>query len=125
MSTGEILKEFKNSIISFLDELIDQFPYEGELIVSRVFINDQHPIKSIMDTFNWELNRNEGIIKHMIKERNECYFTENNILNIEQEKFNRFKQLWYSNSLDKEDKIVVWKWIDSFVYLAEKYSKSI
>lgn len=125
MSTGEILKEFKNSIISFLDELIDQFPYEGELIVSRVFINDQHPIKNIMDTFNWELNRNEGIIKHMIKERNEGYFTENNILNIEQDKFNRFKQLWYSNNLDKEDKIVVWKWIDSFVYLAEKYSKSI
>ncbi len=125
MSTEEILKEFKNSLISFIDELIDQFPYEGEIVITRVLINDQMSIKNVMDIFNFQLNRNEGKIKNMIKERNESYFTDNNLFNIEQEKLNRFKQLWYSNNLDEEDKIVVWKWVDSFVYFAEKYSKSI
>ena len=37
MSEIEILCEFLNGLISFFDELIDQFPTEGDLVIFRIF----------------------------------------------------------------------------------------
>ena len=47
-----ILKEFKKNLISFFDELIDQFPSEGDLIVIRIYFNDQVDIKEILELFD-------------------------------------------------------------------------
>ena len=33
--------KFRDHIIDFLDELIEQFPEEAEIIISRIFIKDQ------------------------------------------------------------------------------------
>ena len=44
MSQLEILNEFKTQLIVFLDELVAQFPTEGDLIVVRLFIANQLPI---------------------------------------------------------------------------------
>ena len=41
MSELHVLQEFKNGLISFVDELIDQFPKEGDLIMIRIFLKDQ------------------------------------------------------------------------------------
>ena len=34
-----------------------------------------------------------------------------------------FKKLWRSGVLDNDDKDIIWKCVDSFVYLADKYNK--
>ncbi len=44
-----ILKDFKKNLTAFIDELIVQFPSEEELIVLRIFFNDQVDIKKIME----------------------------------------------------------------------------
>jgi len=41
MSEIETLIEFKKQLINFFDELISQFPIEGDLVVMRLFITTQ------------------------------------------------------------------------------------
>lgn len=121
MSTEEILKEFKKTLISFFDELIEQFPSEGSLIFLRIYLNDQICIKEVMDNFIVKINKNNEELLNIIENRNDIYFLENNVFEINKQTFNKLKKIWCTG-LDKEDKNLIWKWIDSFVYFAKKYS---
>ncbi len=58
----------------------------------------------------------------MITERDEVFFLEHDIFDtISKQKSGHFKKLWSSGQLDKDDKQIMWKWLDTFVYLANKY----
>ncbi len=125
MSETLILQEFKNNLITFFDELIDQFPTEADLVIIRIFLKDQIPIDEVINIFINTINKDGQRFKKMIKDRNENFFLESNIFDsISKTKVVHFKKLWRSNSLDDDDKKIIWKWIDSFVYLGEKYVKS-
>lgn len=124
MSKIEILNEFKNNLITFFDELIDQFPLEGDLVIVRIFLKDQIPIEDIILIFINNITKDDYKFKKMIKERNEVFFLESNVFDtISKTKSMHFKRLWRSESLDEDDKKIIWKWIDSFVYLSDKYIK--
>ena len=126
MSEIEILTEFKTHLISFFDELIGQFPEEGDLVVVRLFLANQIPIQSVMDVFNHKINTNDQELRKMVKDRNEVFFLEHNIFdNLNKDKIVHFKRLWRSGRLDEQDKKVIWNWIDAFVYLGDKYTKVI
>ena len=125
MSATEISNQFKNALISFLDELIVQFPSEGDLVIFRIFLKDQIPIETILIYFTQKILP----LKSMVKDRNEDFFLNHCRLfemgdNQQKDKINRFKRLWRSESLDDDDKRVVWEWFDSFIFLSEKYQKS-
>ena len=113
--------DFKFSLVGFLDELIQQFPEEGDLIVLRIFLNDQVPIEEIMKIFCEKCLP----LKENIKRRDQNFFLTNNVLfeKIDQNKVNHFKKIWLSPKLDSEDKDVIWAWYDTFISLAEKYQK--
>jgi hypothetical protein len=126
MSEIEVLTEFKTQLILFFDELISQFPGEGDLVVIRLFFSNQIPIQNIVNIFNHKINTNDQELKKMVKERNEAFFLEHNIFDsLGKEKVIHFKKLWRSERLDKEDKEVIWKWIDAFIFLGEKHSKIV
>jgi len=73
-----------------------------------------------------KINTNNQELKKMIKDRNEVFFLEHNLFDsLGKSKVGHFKQLWRSNHLENEDKEVIWKWVDTFVYLADKYAKII
>ena len=59
MSEHQILQAFKTNMISFLDELIDQFPTETGLIVARVFLKDQIPVETAMTNFLVTIEKND------------------------------------------------------------------
>jgi len=119
----DILLEFKKQLTIFFDELIGQFPTEGDLIVIRLFLTNQIPIQDIMDIFIRTLNENNQEFKIMIKARDETFFLEHDIFDtISKQKSGHFKKLWSSGQLDSEDKEIMWKWLDTFVYLSEKYT---
>jgi hypothetical protein len=121
-----ILKEFKETFISFIDELIEQFPNEGDLVLLRIYLKDQAIIKEVMDTFVLNLAKDNELLKKMVKERNENFFLDYNFLqNKNTDKENHFKKLWRSDNLDNDDKKVIWKWVDALVFISEKYVKSI
>ena len=125
MSELEILNQFKNSLISFLDELIVQFPCEGDFVIFRIFLKDRILINTIMIYFVQKILP----LKKMIIDRDEDFFLNHCTLfedlndDNEKNKVNKFKKLWRSECLDEEDRVVVWKWFDSFIYLTEKYQK--
>ena len=126
MSEFEVLTEFKKQLILFFDELITQFPLEGDLVVIRLFFSNQIPIQNVVNTFNHKINTNDQELKKMVKERNESFFLEHNIFdNLGKEKVIHFKKLWRSERLDNEDKEVIWRWIDTFIYLGDKHSKVV
>jgi hypothetical protein len=124
MSEIQILAEFKHGLISFFDELIDQFPLEADLIMIRIFLKDQISINDVMIIFSNHINKDEQKLKKMIKDKNESFFLDNNIFeSFSKNKVLHFKKLWRSHLLDEDDKNIIWKWISSFVYLADKYNK--
>lgn len=126
MSEIQILNQFKNSLTSFFDELIELFPREADLIMIRIFLKDQINIKDVMDVFYYNLNKNEQELKKMIKDKNESFFLENSLFDyFGKSKVLHFKHLWNSPLLDEENKIMVWKWVDSFVLMSEKYNKQL
>ena len=122
MSKTQILTEFKTSLVSFLDELIDLFPHEGDLIIVRIFLNDQIPIIDVMNTFITQLLP----LKDMVKRRDDNFFINNNVLfdKLDKNKVNHFKRMWRSSVLDAEDRDAIWRWYSFFIVLAEKYQKA-
>jgi hypothetical protein len=126
MSEFEVLIEFKNQLIAFFDELIGQFPEEGDLVVVRLFLSSQIPIQDAMNIFNHKINTNDQELLKMVKDRNEAFFLEHSVFdNLGKEKISHFKRLWRSGRLDDEDKLVIWNWIDAFIYLGDKYTKAV
>jgi len=128
MSEIHILQKFKNQLILFLDELIGQFPTEGDLIVFRIFIKDQIPVITIMDNCRTFIEKDPSV-REKITTRDENFFVDgkSNFLNFssKKDKINHFKKLWRSNVLDDENKKVIWQWIDSLVILMDKYTKIV
>jgi hypothetical protein len=121
-SKTQVLIEFKKQLSIFFDELIAQFPKEGDLIVIRLFLTNQIAIEDVMGIFINTLNKNDKEFKKMITERDEVFFLEHDIFDtISKQKSGHFKKLWSSGQLDKDDKQIMWKWLDTFVYLANKY----
>ena len=43
-----ILSIFKDQFITFLDELIAQFPSEPDLVIVRIFMKDQVPVADVL-----------------------------------------------------------------------------
>ena len=128
MSEIEILQQFQNTLISFLDELIVQFNQEPDLVIFRIFLKDRIPIVDVINYFSRKILP----FKTMVKERNEDFFLnhysfmEDIQKNKENKgKINHFKKLWRSGSLDDEDKLIVWRWFDSFIFLTEKYQNHL
>ena len=122
MST-EILSQFKTQIIKFLDEMVEQFPNEGDFVVMRILIKDQYSINDVMNNFIQQVLP----LKQMVKDRNDKFFLENNILfeDLDSTKVNHFKTVWRSDFLDDDDRQAMWLWFDLFIKLAEKYQRSI
>ena len=124
MSGIEILSEFRTQLTIFFDELIQQFPHESDLVIVRLFISNQVPIQKVMDTFTYKINKNDHELRTMVKTRNEAFFLDHSVFDeLDQTKVNHFKRLWRSGQLDDDDKDVIWKWIETFIYLSDKFNK--
>lgn len=125
-----ILIQFQNSLTSFFDEMIELFPREAGFIKTRIYIKDQADIQELMDVFTYNLNRldttgdsNNNTLKNMIKEKDERSIMDSVVLTefLSRERMSYYKKFW--NSFANEDKKVVWRWVDSFVSISDKYNK--
>lgn len=124
MSEIKILSLFEKTLVEFFDELIDQFPYEGDLVMIRIFLQTQVPIVKVMNVFNTRLNANDCELKKMITDRNEKFFLENNIFDsFGKDKVGHFKNVWLSSNITDDIKESIWTWVDGFVKLGDAYMK--
>jgi hypothetical protein len=120
----KLLKEFQNQLLSFIDELIEQFPNVGEFVIGRIFIKDQIPASDLLGRFIRDLLP----YKDQVDQRDDAFFINNSLLytkgQVSNDRVDRFKELWLSTQLDKEDRDVIWKWMDVFMSVASKYHKT-
>jgi hypothetical protein len=103
------------------------YPHKREQVIYYLYSTSLANVNNANNNTN-QLNKNQGIIRKMIKDRNEEFFLEeNNFFDVlsdqKKNKFLKFSSIWRSKRLDKEDKETIWKWIDSFVFLTDKYNK--
>lgn len=125
MSMLSILKRFRDSYVSFIDELMELFPEEVKLIPLRVFFVDQIPVQIVADKFV------EHILpyKSKIVARDDDYFMEDDSMfemlhqDGKTEDVLHFKKLWTSSSLDEEDRDAIWRYFNTFIVLIEKYKE--
>lgn len=117
------LQEFKKALITFFDELIEQFPEDGDLIFVRIMLKDRIPVNEIMNYFI----RSVLPEKPLIKARDQKFFTESDALfgMLGSERAVNLRKIWKSSKLDAQDREVIWKWVDSFIFLVEKYQKAL
>ena len=118
-----ILSIFKDQFITFLDELIAQFPKEPDLVIVRIFMKDQVPIEDVMCHVIKEILPFEN----KIEAKDEGFFLENKRLfnEISSESVIHFKRLWTSTSLDNDDRDAIWDWFKSFCILSKRYQETL
>ena len=120
-----ILKEFKKQMTAFIDELIEQFPYKGELVIMRLFIANNMPVEDSIQKFSFKINDRNGLIKNMVKNRNSDFFLKESVFDKigKTDSNNVFKELWMAKGVDDEDRNVIWQWVDSLLYIVDKYDE--
>jgi len=110
----QLVTYFKNQTILFLDELIDQFPSEPELIYGRLYIETQVSAKDLIDQFI------DNVLPHQekISKRDEEVLHELK----DTEYFSKLDSIW--GNINDENRDVIWKWLNAFVLIANKYLKN-
>ena len=118
------MKEFRNYLVQFLDELIEQFPNEPNFVIMRIFIKDQAPVEEVLGRFI----RDVLPYRKQAQDRDCKFFIEHPFLFLSQEDmdtskehFNYFTELWQSDVLDETDRNVIWSWVDVFMEFGHKY----
>jgi len=115
-----VLTRFKNGLVQFIDQLIDWMPEDGDLVVTRILVNDQLPITEIMG----------GFIKFvypyrdLIKKSDEKFFLGDTRIFDEikdQSRVLSLKKLWQNPRFSKDDKEKTWEWVQFFVKCMELY----
>lgn len=114
---------FKVRMLEFIDELIEQFPYEPSFIIIRVFVCDKIPIQTVLGRFMKEclpykefvLNKDDNFFLYS------DFMYEKYSLDVGEDNISNFRKLWESDKLDKEDKEAVWKWLALFIKLSKNY----
>lgn len=122
-SINNIAVRMEKMLISFFDELIEQFPNEADFVALRVLISSgQAPMGLLLDV--WLKNFEED--KKKIKERNPEFFTSSTGTLSSIGKISivdTFIRVWKVIDADEDNKKTIWKWVDNFVIIVEKYKK--
>lgn len=114
-----LMHDFRTQLICLLDELIEQFPEETDLVFIRIFMRDQIPVSDVLGRYIRDLLP----LKEQIESRNGNFFIENSVLysQIANSKVNHFKNLWLSDKLDDEDRNIIWDWMTVLTKIADQY----
>jgi hypothetical protein len=119
----QLMYEFRNQLVNFLDELIEQFPEESDLYIIRIFLKDQIPVYDVLGRYIRDLLP----LKKIVDERDEKFFLQNDVLyeqsGVALNKVNNFRQLWSSDKLDDNDREVIWQWMDLLNNIGGQYYK--
>ena len=118
-----LLNHFRDQLVNFLDEIIEQFPRECDFVLIRMFIKDQLPVGDIMGRFIRDILP----LHEYVKNRDDGFFLNNSILytggNINLEKVDHFKEIWSSDKLDEEDRNIIWQWMECLFTISQKYKQ--
>ena len=116
---NKISLQLKEQVLNLLDDILCICPDESDILLVRIFFENQVDQKILMDGFiEWIYPW-----KEYIKERNEKYFEENEHIfgPLPSDKVKYFKIKYTDGTFNAEDKHVIWDYFDVFISLIEKY----
>jgi hypothetical protein len=121
MSQIQLLSILKKELLAFVDELIELYPSEKDFLVIKFFLENQVPMVDVMNFLIEKILP----IEHCIHSRDDKFFLENQVL-FEQlrdksTKVNYFKNMWTSDTVDNDDREMIWTWFEHFASIAKKY----
>ena len=120
--SNQKISQYKTVLLKFLDEIIGQFPEEGELVLIK-FCLEKLPGSIPFNMFNTVIHKNNNKIKKMVKERNHEFFFQCSPLGFYgKNKMKHFYEVWKSDKLDDETRSTIWDWIDALVDIIDKYN---
>ena len=124
MESIEILRETRQSLLDFIDDLMVVAPEEKDLIWFHVFVKNQVPM---VDVINYII-KNIVPLEPKIAAHDDGYFKTHAILfeklNNFKTEVNRFKLLWDRNQ-NPDDREMVWQWLERFVELGTRYKAAL
>ncbi len=114
----EGVKKFKVILLQFIDELVQMFPSDSDIVLCRILIKDQIPIEAVINIFV------KYFINHldMIDNRDESFFSTgtDEFCQALKLRSNIFHRIWFLENLDDDDKATLWEWIVSISKLVQK-----
>ncbi len=114
----ESVKKFKVILLQFIDELVQMFPSDSDIVLCRILIKDQIPIEAVLNIFV------KYFINHidMIENRDESFFSAgtDEFCQALKLRSNIFHRIWFLENLDDDDKATLWEWIVSISKLVQK-----
>jgi hypothetical protein len=120
MSELQYLSQFREQIVQFIDELIENFPNYPEFILIRVFIKDRLPIVDILGRFISEILQYRQLVYNkepQFFESIDC------IYDIFGENGKILKKIWETEVTNDDDRDTIWQWMTLFCKLAMRYYK--
>lgn len=123
MSKTAILNTFKDQLKLFVDDLISKFQYEPDLILLRLYVTSIHNVEDIITYMIQNIiPYKEQIINRDIKFITDNKTIETDVSNNGFSKYmNSIKSYWFSETMTEEDRLTIWKWLNVFVVITEKY----
>jgi hypothetical protein len=119
--TEKILYQLKSQVLNLLDDLLTIFPNEADLLLIRLFFENQIEPSKLMDGFiKWVYPWKEHILEH-----NEEFFEKNEHIfgPLPTDKIRYLKQKIHDGTIDNEDKQVMWRYFEIFIKLIDQYNK--
>ena len=125
MNKDDLIRLFKQRLLTFLDILIEQFPKERDFPLLKLGIRTR--MVSVKDTLK---EFTAGILPHkeMVLNKDEEFFLTKcgSLLTgteVTTDELDHFKKIWTSDSLTEDDKENLWKWFKLFLDIAIEYDK--
>lgn len=121
--TEIIVSQFKKQILGLIDDLQEIFPKESDLLLIRLYLDNAIPEIELIEGFEkWVYPWKDKILA-----KNDIFFKDNDHAfgPLPKNKVEKIKNMWFSNTFDKDDKEVLWAYFQVYIKLIEKYKKLV
>ncbi len=119
---NKVLEQLRDQVLNLLDDLLSICPNEPDVLLARLFFENQVIPETLMLGFvKWVYP-----CENYIKEHNEKYFEENKHIfgPLPVDKVKYFKDKMKDGTFDDDDKEIIWKYFEVFISLIEQYNKT-
>lgn len=121
MNQEKVLSQLKNQVVNLLDDLLSICPNEPDLLLVRIFFENQVAADELMEGFlEWVYPWGD-----YIRKRDMNYFEENDHMfgPLPPEKVAHFKVKLKDGTFEQEDIDTIWDYFEVFLGLMEEYRK--
>ena len=118
----QLIAYFRDQLVKFIDEIIEQFPDKPDFVLVKLIVKDKVSMTDVMGRYIQTVIPEKDVIVN----RNLDFFKKDFVKGYEDwPNLNRIflevKSLYFSDRLDDDERDTIWRWMDLFLRICEKY----